>query len=98
MTQPSAISVEHRVITVDAAAVAAAAAVAHAKTLGVRINVAVTDGAGVLMAFLRMPGAFLHSIQCELGDGIQNIAGFVAAQAARIFFQEPAALRRLPNS
>jgi uncharacterized protein GlcG (DUF336 family) len=60
------LSVEQRVITADAAAVAAAAAVAHAKQLGIRINVAVTDGAGVLMAFLRMPGAFVHSVDIAI--------------------------------
>ena len=66
MTQPSTISVEQRVITVDAAAVAAAAAVSHAKKLGIRVNVAVTDGAGVLMSFLRMPGAFVHSVDIAI--------------------------------
>jgi uncharacterized protein GlcG (DUF336 family) len=66
MTQPSSLSVEQRVITVDAAAVAAAAAVAHAKKAGIRINVAVTDGAGVLMSFLRMPGAFVHSVDIAI--------------------------------
>ncbi len=75
MTEPSAISVEHRVITVDAAAVAAAAAVSHAKKIGIRINVAVTDGAGVLMSFLRMPGAFLHSIDIAI-DKAYTAASF----------------------
>ena len=69
------LSVEHRVITVDAAAVAAAAAVSHAKKMGIRINVAVTDGAGVLMSFLRMPGAFLHSIDIAI-DKAYTAASF----------------------
>lgn len=50
------------VIGVEAAAKAASAAVETARALGVRINVAVVDGGGNLAAFLRMPGAFLHSI------------------------------------
>lgn len=50
------------VITAEAAMTAAVAAVAKATELGVRVNVAVVDGGGNLAAFLRMPGAFLHSI------------------------------------
>lgn len=46
----------------QAAQEAAAAAAAHAEALGVRINVAVVDQAGHPAAFLRMPGAPLHSI------------------------------------
>jgi uncharacterized protein GlcG (DUF336 family) len=56
-------SVSVRSISAEAAAAATQAAVAHAKELGIRINVAVTDSSGTLMAFLRMPGAFLHSIE-----------------------------------
>ena len=50
------------VIGAEAAARLVTAAVAKAAELGVRINVAVVDGGGNLAAFLRMPGAFLHSI------------------------------------
>ena len=50
------------VIGEEAAARAVSAAVEKARELGVRINVAVVDGGGNLAAFLRMPGAFLHSI------------------------------------
>lgn len=49
-------------ITAEAAAAACAAAVAQAAAQGWKINVAVVDRGGNLMAFLRMPGAFLHSI------------------------------------
>src|SRR6218665_2870806 len=45
---------------------AGAAAVNHARSLGITINAAVTDGSGTLMAFLRMNGAFLHSIDIAL--------------------------------
>lgn len=37
-------------------------AVQHATTIGARINVAVLDAGGNPLAFLRMPGAPLHSI------------------------------------
>lgn len=49
-------------ISTPAAHAAVAAAVAQAERLGIRINVAVVDGSGTLMAFLRMNEAFLHSI------------------------------------
>jgi len=69
------ISVTQRVIGTEAAAAAAQAAVAHAGRLGLRINVAVTDSAGVLMAFLRMPGAFLHSVDIAI-DKAYTAASF----------------------
>lgn len=53
-------------ITAEAAAAACAAAVAQANTHGWRINVAVVDRGGNLMAFLRMPGAFIHSIDIAI--------------------------------
>ena len=68
-------SVAQRCISCDAAAAAAQAAVARARELGIRINVAVTDPQGVLMAFLRMPGAFLHSVDIAI-DKACTAAGF----------------------
>ena len=62
----STLSVGTRAIACEAAAAAVQAAVAHAQALGIRINVAVTDPAGLLMAFLRMPGAPLHSIDIAI--------------------------------
>lgn len=53
-------------ITADAAAAAVAAAVRHAEANGWRINAAVVDRGGNLMAFLRMPGAFIHSIDIAI--------------------------------
>ena len=53
-------------ITAEAAAAACAAAVAHAVANGWRINVAVVDRGGNLMAFLRQPGAFIHSIEIAI--------------------------------
>lgn len=68
-------SVAQRAISCDAAAAAVQGAVAHARALGIRINVAVTDPQGVLMAFLRMPGAFLHSIDIAI-DKAYTAASF----------------------
>jgi uncharacterized protein GlcG (DUF336 family) len=53
-------------ITAEAAAAACSAAVAYATAKGWRINVAVCDRGGNLMAFLRMPGAFIHSIDIAI--------------------------------
>lgn len=53
-------------ITAEAAAAACSAAVAHAAGCGWKINVAVVDRGGNLMAFLRQPGAFIHSIQIAI--------------------------------
>lgn len=53
-------------ITAEAASAACAAAVAFAAAKGWKINVAVVDRGGNLMAFLRMPGAFIHSIDIAI--------------------------------
>ena len=68
-------SVSQRIITAEAAAAACQAATAHAETLGIRINVAVTDASGTLCGFLRMPGAFLHSIDIAI-DKAYTAASF----------------------
>lgn len=62
-------------ISAEAAAAAVQAAVAHAEAQGWKINVAVVDRGGNLMAFLRMPGAFLHSIQIAI-DKAYTAASF----------------------
>lgn len=53
-------------ITAEAASAACAAAVALAAAKGWKINVAVVDRGGNLMAFLRQPGAFIHSIDIAI--------------------------------
>jgi uncharacterized protein GlcG (DUF336 family) len=68
-------SIQQACITSEAAHSAVAAAVAEANKLGIRINVAVTDPSGTLMAFLRMPGAFVHSAQIAM-DKACTAAGF----------------------
>jgi len=50
-------------LTWEAAHLAVQAAVRRALELGVRINVSVVDAGGVPLAFLRMHGAPLHSIE-----------------------------------
>ena len=61
--------------TASSAASAVRAAVAEAESLGIRVNVAVTDAQGVLAAFLRMPGAFLHSVDIAI-DKAYTAASF----------------------
>jgi len=67
--------VSQAIITAEAAHVAVSAAVETAQRLGVRINVAVCDTAGNLVAFLRMPGAFPQSIRIAI-DKAHTAGGF----------------------
>ena len=62
-------------ISAEAAAAAVQAAVRHAEANGWRINVAIADRGGNLVAFLRMPGAFLHSINIAI-DKAYTAASF----------------------
>lgn len=81
----SAVSVSQSVISADAAHQALAAAVAHARELGIAINVAITDSAGVLAGFLRMPGAFLHSIDIAIDKAYTSASfGFPTAMWKKI--------------
>ena len=59
----------------EAAAAAVAAAARHAEAAGLAVNIAVADAGGNLAAFLRMPGAFLHSIDIAI-DKAYTAAGF----------------------
>jgi len=71
----SSLSVVQRTITAEAAHRAVAAAIAHAESLGIRINAAVCDPAGTLVAFLRMPGSFVPSVDIAI-DKAYTAAGF----------------------
>ncbi|MGV8898550.1 MAG: GlcG/HbpS family heme-binding protein [Burkholderiaceae bacterium] len=62
-------------ISWQAAAAATLAAVRHAEANGWRINVAVVDRGGNLMSFLRMLGAFIHSIDIAI-DKAYTAASF----------------------
>jgi uncharacterized protein GlcG (DUF336 family) len=67
MTQTDSLqSVASRAIDWPAAHRAVEAAVREAERLGVRVNAAVVDAAGHLAAFVRMPGAPLHSIDIAI--------------------------------
>lgn len=68
-------SVEARQIDWTAAYRAVEAAANHAQHLVLRMNVAVVDAAGNLAAFLRMPGAPLHSIDIAI-DKAYTAASF----------------------
>jgi len=68
-------SVAQRAIDVMAAAESVRGAVAHAGSINACINVAVVDNSGVLVAFLRMPGAPLHSIDIAI-DKAYTAASF----------------------
>jgi uncharacterized protein GlcG (DUF336 family) len=61
-----ATSVSMRSIDWRAAHAAVGASVQAAQDLGAHVNVAVVDAFGLLAAFLRMPGAPLHSIDIAI--------------------------------
>ena len=69
------IAIAQATIHWEAANAAVTAAVRQADALGIRVNVAVVDTGGNLMAFLRMPGAFLHSIDIAI-DKAYTAASF----------------------
>lgn len=64
-----------RIIAAAPALQAATAAVQAASELGVSVNVALVDSSGVLAAFVRMPGAPLHSIDIAI-DKAYTAASF----------------------
>ena len=75
------ISAPQDVVHWEAAAAAVAAAARSAEDAGIRVNIAVIDAGGNLAAFLRMPGAFLHSIDIAI-DKAYTAAGFGLPTAA----------------
>jgi uncharacterized protein GlcG (DUF336 family) len=64
--QPGNTSTNTHNIHWHAAHAAVGAAVLVALDMGARVNVAVVDSSGLLAAFLRMPGAPLHSIDIAI--------------------------------
>jgi len=52
-----------------------AAAVERAQEIGVKVNIAIVDGAGNLSGFVRMPGSFLSSIDLAI-DKAYTAASF----------------------
>jgi uncharacterized protein GlcG (DUF336 family) len=76
--EDEAISVATRCIGWQAAARAAQAAAAQAQALQCAVNIALVDGAGTLAAFIRMPGAPLHSVDIAI-DKAYTAASFGVA-------------------
>lgn len=66
---------ETRGLTAEAAHLAVHAAVGKARALGCKINCAIVDTGGRLLAFLRDPGAPLHSIDIAV-DKAYTAASF----------------------
>ncbi len=69
------LSVPVRVVDWSAANQIVVGTVRHAQQIGIRVNVAVVDALGSLMAFLRMPGTPLHSIDIAI-DKAYTAASF----------------------
>lgn len=76
------------VIGWEAAAAAARAAAAHAEKLGVRMNVAVVDTGGTLAAFLRMPGAPLHSVEIAIDKAYTAVSFGLATSQWHVALQQ----------
>lgn len=73
---------------------AVGAAVQAAQVMGVRINVAVVDACGVLAAFLRMPGAPLHSVDIAIDKAYTAVSfGLATGQWPQALEQHSAAVR-----
>ena len=83
--------ISQKMVSCESAAKIAQGAVEKANELGIKINVAVTDSSGVLMAFLRMPGAFLHSIDISIDKAYTAASfGFPTSQWMSIIKDDPA--------
>jgi uncharacterized protein GlcG (DUF336 family) len=88
------LSVVQPTITWQAANACVGAAVQAAEVMGVRVNVAVVDAAGVLAAFLRMPGAPLHSVDIAIDKAYTAASfGLATSQWPAVLQQHSAAVR-----
>ena len=97
MSAKSSNAVSTAVISVEAASQVLAATVSHAKQLGIAINVAITDSSGTLAGFLRMPGAFLHSIDIAIDKAYTSASfGFPTSQWMNILEGDAALKAGLP--
>lgn len=87
------ITVKRASISSRAAQRAVAAAVEQGRRLGCRMNAAVVDAGGNLLAFLRDDGAFLHSIHIAQ-DKAYTAAGFgMSTSALHDAVKDPPVLR-----
>jgi uncharacterized protein GlcG (DUF336 family) len=90
-------SINTAVVSAEASSTALAAAIAHAKQMGIAINVAITDSSGTLAGFLRMPGAFLHSIDIAIDKAYTAASfGFPTSQWMKILDGDAALKAGLP--
>lgn len=65
---------------------AVGAAIEKAESLGIRVDAAVVDRSGNTLAFLRMPGAFLHSAELAVDKAYTAAGfGFPTAQWMQVF-------------
>lgn len=65
-----------------------------AQDMGVRVNVAVVDASGVLAAFLRMPGAPLHSVEIAIDKAYTSASfGLATSQWTAALQQHSSAVR-----
>jgi len=91
MTTLASVSVAQRSVSWQAASKAAEAAVREAESLGILINVAVVDAGGTLAGFLRMPGAFLHSVEIAIDKAYTSASfGFPTSQWPGILAEDEA--------
>lgn len=89
-----AASVAFRTIDWHAAWTAIGAAVKAAEAMDVRVNVALVDASGVLAAFLRMPGAPLHSVEIAIDKAYTAVSfGLATSQWAAALQQHSPAVR-----
>ncbi|GAB3628340.1 cobalamin adenosyltransferase [Pandoraea terrae] len=88
------IYVTQHIIDWRAASEAVRGAMQTAERIGIRINVAIVDASGNLVAFLRAPGAFLHSIEIAI-DKAYCAAGFSmpTAHLAQVLESQPPAVK-----
>ena len=85
------------VISAEAASIALKATVEHAQKIGISFNVAITDSSGVLAGFLRMPGAFLHSIDIAIDKAYPSASfGFPTSQWMKVLEGDAALKAGLP--
>ncbi len=83
-----------RVIGAAAALKATGAALEAASALGVPVNIALVDAAGVLAAFVRMPGAPLHSVDIAIDKAYTAVSfGLPTSQWHAALAEHSAAVR-----
>lgn len=88
------LGVAQPVIGWAAAHTSVGAAVLAAEALGVCVNVAVVDASGVLAAFLRMPGAPLHSVDIAVDKAYTAVSfGLATSQWSTALLQHSDAVR-----